>query len=99
MEMKAAVQAEVKVTVKATAKAKAAAKAAARTKATARATVRTDQRAWHPQGALLPEAVMPGKLAAQAGPAWAIPAQDVTSQASARVARRQATRLLVECDG
>jgi hypothetical protein len=83
MEMKATVQAEAKAMVKVKAK------AAAKTKATARATVRTDRRAWHPQGALLPEAVMPGKLAAQAGPAWAIPAQDVTSQVSARAARRR----------
>jgi hypothetical protein len=95
MEMKAAVEAEAKATVKA--KAKVAAKAAA--KARARATVGTDRQAWHPEGALLPEAVMLGKLAAQAGPAWEIPAQDVTSQASARAARRRAMRLLVECDG
>jgi hypothetical protein len=53
MEMTATVQAEAKATVKA--KVKAAAKTAAKTKAT----VRTDWRAWHPQGALLAEAVMP----------------------------------------
>ncbi len=39
-------------------------------------------------------AVMPGMLAAQAGPAWAIPSQDLTAQATARAAK-----LLVECDG
>jgi hypothetical protein len=65
---------------------KAAAKAEA--KATSRATVGTERQAWHPQGALLPEAVMPGRLAVQAGPAWAISAQDVTSQASALATRQ-----------
>ncbi len=39
-------------------------------------------------------AVMPGMLAAQVGPAWAIPAQDLTVQATARSAK-----LLVGCDG
>jgi hypothetical protein len=56
----------VQATVKATARAKTAEKVAARIKTTARATVRTDRRAWHPQGALLPEVVLLGKLAAQA---------------------------------
>jgi hypothetical protein len=61
MEMKAAIEVEAKATVKATAKAAA--------KATARATVRADRQTWHPQRALPPGAEMPGKLAAQAGPA------------------------------
>jgi hypothetical protein len=92
-------EAVVEAGAKATTKAAAAAKALAAAKATSRATMGMEPQAWHPQGALLPEAVMPGKLAAQAGPAWAISAQDVTSQTSALATRRQATRLLVECDG
>jgi hypothetical protein len=39
-------------------------------------------------------AVMPGMMAAQAGPAWAKPAQDLTVQARARAAK-----LLVGCAG
>jgi hypothetical protein len=57
MEMEAAIESEATV--------KAMAKAAARAKATARA----DRQTWHPQRALPPGAVMPGKLAAQEGPA------------------------------
>ncbi len=70
--MKASVEAGAKATTSATAKAvakaAAVAKALAAAKATSRARVGTERQAWHPQGALLPEAVMPGKLAAQAGP-------------------------------
>ncbi len=57
--MEAAIEAEATV--------KAMAKAAARAKATATATA--DRQTWHPQRALPPGAVMPGKLAAQEGPA------------------------------
>ncbi len=57
--MEAAIEAEATV--------KAMAKAAARAKA--RATARADRQTWHPQRALPPGAVMPGKLAAQEGPA------------------------------
>ncbi len=105
--MKASVEAGAKATTSATAKAvakaAAVAKALAAARAKSRATVGTERQAWHPQGSLLPGAVKPGKLAAQAGPAWAISAQDVTSQVtsqeSALATRRRATRLLVECDG
>jgi hypothetical protein len=109
MEMKASVEAKAttsataKAVAKAVAKTAAVAKALAAAKATSRATVGTERQAWHPQGALLPEAVMTGKLAAQAGPAWAISAQGVTSrvtsQVSALATRRRAMRLLVECNG
>jgi hypothetical protein len=51
-------------------------KATAKVAATARATTGVDRQAWHPQRALPPGAVMPEKLAAQAGPTWAISAQD-----------------------
>ncbi len=99
----ASVEAGAKATTKAVAKAAAVAKALAAASATSRATVGTERQAWRPQGALLPEAVMPGKLAAQAEPAWAISAQDVTSrvtsQVSALATKRRATRLLLECDG
>jgi hypothetical protein len=46
-------------------------KAAIEAKATvkAKAAVRADSQTWHPQRELPPGAVMPGKLAAQAGPA------------------------------
>jgi hypothetical protein len=61
MEMKAAIEAEAKATAKAAAK--------ATVRATVRAMARADRQTWHPQRALPPGAVMPGKLAAQEGPA------------------------------
>jgi hypothetical protein len=62
MEMKVAVEA--KATVKAMAK----------MAATAKATTGADQQVWRSPRALPPGTAMPEKLAAQAGPTWAISA-------------------------
>jgi hypothetical protein len=48
---------------------KAAIEAEAKATVKAKAAVRADSQTWHPQRELPPGAVMPGKLAAQAGPA------------------------------
>jgi hypothetical protein len=66
---------------------KAAEEAEATVRATMKATVRPDRLAWPPQRALPPEAVMPEELAAQAGPTWAISAQDLAAQTTTRAAR------------
>ncbi len=55
--------------------------------AEAKATMRADRLAQTLQRAPPPEAVMPEKLAAQAGPTQARPAQDLTAQAATRAAR------------
>ncbi len=59
----------------------------AEAKATAKATTRVDWLAQTPRKAPPPEAVMPEKLAAQAGPTQARPAQDLTALAATRTAR------------
>ncbi len=78
--MKAAIEAE--ATVMATAK------------AAAKARARAYRQTWHPQRALPPGAVMPGRLAAQEGPELAIPAHGLTAQVTTRAAM-----LLVGYDG
>jgi hypothetical protein len=59
----------------------------AEAKETAKATMRADRLAQTLRRAPPPEAVMPEKLAAQAGPTQARPAQDLMAQAETRAAR------------